>query len=250
MKRLLFALLLLLFLPCSLLADSSPYELGVAGQDLPSGSPEWALVGSTTAIIGINSGQPQDITLPGSPSSGDLVLVAIAADTTITNQVTTSGYIVVENSPLGGNPGTYVAYKVLTAADSIVTINQEVAYQAAVVQIWRGVDTSTSVDQTWGVATNTNAAPDSPAITTQSANALVISVFFLDDDDTTVSSYPSGYSNGVSGNCNINDNATGATVGISSKIVSSSGSEDPGAYTLGGGNDVWQAGTISFKLGG
>jgi hypothetical protein len=205
----------------------------------------WSLVGATSAEITAGAGS-QSITLPGTPAENDLVLVQVGGDVDCSGSVTTSGYTAIQNS-VNANPGRHVAYKVLGATpDSTVAVSRDAAIKkVAIVQVWRGVDTADVVDAAYSEATAGNSATHDPPSITAAANALVFALVFLDDDDTTVSTWPSGYTNQIEDNAQGGANAS-CTIAMSSK-ESTGGTEDPSAYVMGT-SDAGAAATFSFNL--
>jgi hypothetical protein len=98
--------------------------------------------------------------------------------------------------------------------------------------IARGVDTGSPWEQnltpsTWANAVN----PDAAAVTTVTDGALVLALFGKNNDYTTYA-VPTNYT--AQGNAS-STAGTDASAGLVSRIKSPAGSEDPGAWTLGGG---------------
>lgn len=208
----------------------------------------WSLVGSTSAAITAGAGT-QDITLPGSPIEGDLVLVCTTADVSCANVITTSGYTVPENGT-GANPGANFGYKVLgSTPDTIVTIDQDATLlRATVVQVWRGGYAPQILDAAiTSPATGTSANPNSDSITTVNADSLVVTISHLDDDDATVTTTPTNYSNTLSVNTGQSSTTIGSTSSIASRVLTTAGAEDPGAWTMSS-SDAWSASTIAFRI--
>jgi len=208
----------------------------------------WSKVGEIGTIITAGSGN-QSITLPGPPIANDLVIVATSADVSCANCIATSGYTVPENGT-DANPGANFGYKVMesTPDTTVLIVRDATILRSNVVQVWRGGNAASILDQSMPTpATGSSANPDPPAIVTQNANALVVAIAHLDDDDTTVTAYPSGYSNGISQNTGQGSTTVGSTTAVCSYVKVTAGSEDPGAYTMGS-SDQWQAATISFRI--
>ena len=159
-------------------------------------SSEITLVGSTTAVVASGNGD-EDIALPSGIAEGDIVLVVAACDSSLNSVgINTAGYTNIEFTD-SGSPGNQVAYKIMGASpDSVVNFLQyDGKTTAVVIQVWRGVDTDNPIDQTPELATGTSLDPDSPAYTPVTSGALVFSAGMLDDDVTTLTSGPSGYTN-------------------------------------------------------
>jgi hypothetical protein len=209
----------------------------------------WSKIGVDIGVAIAAGAGTQSITLPGPPAANDLVVIAVAGDISCADSIP-AGYTKPDNGT-GANPGANFGYKVMGATpDTTVLIAQHATVlKSCVVQVWRGGDAGTILDAAYPTtATGTSANPNPPSIITANANALVVAIAFLDDDDSTVSAYPSGYTNGKSANTGQASTTVGSTVAICSKVVASPGTEDPAAYTMSS-SDTWQAGTISFRSG-
>lgn len=205
----------------------------------------WSLVGSTSAIITAGAGN-QTVTLPGTVASGDLVLVATAADVSCQNVVATAGYTAPENTT-GANPGANFSYKVITSDTSVDIVRNATILRAVVVQVWRG-GMATILDAAYTTAvTGTSANPNSGAITTVSVDALIVTIAYLDDDDSTVSVVPSTFNNLIEGNTGQASTTVGATVAMASVIQGVAGALDPSAWTLSS-SDAWSASSIAFAV--
>lgn len=206
---------------------------------------------NVTGFIAVGTGT-ETPSLPSGLAQGDVVIVAIACDNAINSLAggiqTSMGYTYI-HEPTVNNPGYQLAYKVMGATpDTTVTMEQEVGRrQAYVIQAWRGVDvTEGPLDvATPSVATGTTGDPDSPSITPVTSGALVFTVGFQDDDDSTVTTVPSGYSNSASSNTGQSSTTVGATVVIASKSWTS-GAENPAAWALSG-SDEWVGSTIALR---
>jgi len=194
-----------------------------------------ALVGSSQG--GFNAGGGS-VTLPGGMLEDDLVVVAISAKSAIDSSlITTAGYTS-RYDKAGGDPGAILSYKFMGAVpDTTVSIGSAGNTKGAVVQVFRGVDTTTPFDFATVEATGTSGSPDSPVSTTVTANALFLSIGFLNRDNVTSVTAPTGYTDLVFQN---DPNAANfsSTVMLSSKTIVSAGSEDPDAYVTNG-NDFW-----------
>jgi len=207
----------------------------------------WLKVGELGTTITAGSGN-QSITLPGSPITGDLVLVATAGDISCADSIASAGYTVPENGT-GANPGANFGYKVMGATPdtTVDVVKHATILKSNVVQVWRGGDPNTILDAAWQTpATGTSNAPNPTATTSVTPGALSVAVAFLDDDDTTVSAVPSGYTNLVEANTGQASTTVGSTVAISSKVLGVPGPEAPAAYTMGS-SDTWAASTITFR---
>lgn len=206
----------------------------------------WTKVGETTFNI-LDDGNNQDVTLTGSPIEGDVVIYAHASDAAISPGVQTSGYTDLLTDHAATNPGRESGYKVLGATpDTVVTFNVAASERTAgVVQVWRGVDTGTPIDNTPTTASGGAGMPDPPSYTTVTDGALVVAIGLLDDDNAAASvTAPAGYSNLLAHDNSANpDNATTM---IASLEKVTAGAEDPAAFG-GTGTDAWQAVTFALR---
>jgi len=208
----------------------------------------WSLIGTPVGVAIAAGAGTQSITLPGPPAIDDLILVATSGDISCADSINSAGYTVPENGT-GANPGANFGYKVLTTTETVVLINKHATIlKSCVVQVWRGGNAASILDQTMIAAASGNSAnPNADVIVTQNANALVVCIAHLDDDDSTVNTWPSNYTNGTSANTGQSSTTLGSTTAICSRIIVSPGSEDPGAYTMSS-SDTWDCIVISFKI--
>lgn len=147
------------------------------------------------------------------------------------------------------DPDYFAGYKIMGhSPDTVVTLGQQASNPGPyLIQAWRGVDPNNILDVAKpDAATRGSGAPDSPAINPSTAGSLVLSLGFLDDDDGIVDSYPSGYSAGAYSNSGQSSTSGGTTVMIASKTWSS-GTENPGAFSLSTGDDGWTAETLALR---
>src|SRR3989304_7849482 len=98
----------------------------------------WLKVGELGTTITAGSGN-QSIPLPGSPITGDLVLVATAGDISCADSIASAGYTVPENGT-GANPGANFGYKVMGATPdtTVDVVKHATILKSNVVQVWRG----------------------------------------------------------------------------------------------------------------
>lgn len=202
------------------------------------------------------------ISIPGTLAQNDIVQVAVCTDDEIASPVAagtggiasgqsyTDIYFSVDGSGSKANPGHHVAYKRMGGSpDSTVTINQVSAKkQAGTIYVLRGVDTTTALDATpTHNALNSNGAPDPPSITTVTANAMVVVIGLLDDDDVASSvTAPSGYTNLIAGDTAQGSTSVGATSMVASKIIATAGVEAPAAFG-GGLSDNNRTITVAYR---
>jgi len=198
-----------------------------------------ALKGSTSQIT--TGSTTEDITLPGTPATNDIIIVALALDSAAgSGWVNTSGYASLHI--VAGLPEYEVYWKRMGATpDTVVNVTAGSASRkmATVVQTWSGVDTTTAIDATATTASGASGDPDPPAYTNVTANAMRIIVGGLDDDSTNDYAAPSGYSNLIEEDTEASANQ-GATVMMASKLETGTTSDDPAVFS-GSGDDEWVA---------
>lgn len=113
--------------------------------------------------------------------------------------------------------------------------------------VFRGVDTTISVDATTTTATSTAGDPNPAAITTVTNGAMVVVLAFLDDDLVEGGiTAPSGYTLADSNQFGVS--GSGGTVMAVYKEVATAGSEDPGTIVTTG-DDWWWAATVALRPG-
>jgi hypothetical protein len=207
----------------------------------------WTLVGETTFNIQDND-IDQDVTLPGTPATGDIVIYAHSSDQAVSPGVQTTGYTDLLTDHAATNPGHESGYKVMGGTpDTVITFNQANLgeFTTGVLQVWRGVDTGTPIDNTPTTASSGAGMPNPPSYTTITNGALVVAIGFLDDDNVASSvTAPAGY-----GDLLAHDNtATGgnATTMMASLEKVTAGAEDPAAFG-GSGTDAWRAVTFALR---
>lgn len=211
------------------------------------------LLATTTHVqVGFGTGAT-DITLPGTPTEGDLIIVYGGGDCNNAGNnigVNTSGYTNIYRAT-DNIPNAVMAYKVMGGTpDTTVNVNPSdcdpnARDTAWIIELWSNVDTNTPIDATATTADGGTGMPNSPSITTVTDGAFVITAGFLDDDDiATAVTPPSGYSNTTAEDSN--GSPAGITIMTASKEVVSASSENPGVFG-GGGNDQWHAVTAALR---
>ena len=202
----------------------------------------WSLIADSDGFVNIGAGT-ETFSLPAGLEEGDIVIVAMAADTggIAGGNIQTSGYQGVDT--VGSSPSYTVKWKQMGATpDSDITFIQGGSRRFGwTYQVWRGGAKSGQPDADFQVSNNDNP----PSITTVADGALVFAITVQDDDDAEVTSPPTGYSNLSFGNTGLGSAAFGGTAMIASKIVASAGVEDPGPFTTNV-NDSKASFTISF----
>ncbi len=193
-----------------------------------------SLVGSPVENSAIN-GADVTLILPVGMVQNDVCYVFVAADHVTDVGTSSSGWTALRSPDLAVGTGTIsqVFRKVIGLVPdvSIVLTNNGDAddAMAAVGYALRGVDTTTPEDATPTTATSTSsAAPNSPAITTVTDGAWVISFGCTDGVAETSVTAPSGYSNQVDiAASDINQ----ITVAGATKTITSAGVENPAVWT-------------------
>lgn len=182
-----------------------------------------------------------------SPSAGDYLLYLVASDGFASGQssldMIPSGYTDAFASP-NTNPSGAVAYKKLGPGEDSVNLpavpgqGNDHVYMMALL---KGVHPTTPMDATPTSASGGSGDPDCPPITTVTAGALVVAVGLIDDDTiTSVTAYPSGYTNTDFNGGN------DASVCVACKIVDTPGVENPSAYNTSA-DDAWWAVTLALR---
>lgn len=213
--------------------DTSRYILGGI-QNSPV-SPSF--VGATGLIQG------DTITLPTELEPGDLVIVATTSDNAATTIPT--GYTSGQRGTV--NSVNYQwSYKVMADPVDISAgglLNNARACHIAIA--FRGVDPDNIFDvASPTITTFTSGMPNPPAITTVTDKTTIIALGFLDDDRVAAAVVPpSGYTLAIASQSRL----AGATMMAAYKELSSTATEDPGAFSATGGNDSWVGATIALK---
>jgi hypothetical protein len=170
-----------------------------------------------------------------SAQSGDFVLVVGGFQDAGSNAgVSTAGYT--ELVELGLVNSTIISYKFITSDTGLTGLGTTQSSDGAayVALVFRGVDTSNPIDNSFSSATGTG-EPNSPSLTTLTDGAVVVSGFVLNESRTIVGSVgPAGYAT-VDGNYLVNTSDTNnVTVGATWKTISPAGTENPGPWNLSG----------------
>lgn len=189
----------------------------------------------STATGTIASGASgQAINLPGGLLENDLVIYYAASDSAFNTNppVTTAGYTDIVQEWTGSGPAFGATYKFMGASpDTTITVDGSTGRMGAyVVEVWRGIDTTTPLD---GVAPDSNSNTSDPdALTSNTDGAVSIIAHFLDDDDLAGSGgAPSGYTGLVESDTGQGSTSSGSTVSVAYQILGAAGSIDPGAFT-------------------
>jgi hypothetical protein len=167
--------------------------------------------------------------------SGDFVLVVGGfADPAPNAGVSTAGYT--ELAELGTVNSTIISYKFITSDTGLTGLGSGQGSDGAayVALVFRGVDTTSPIDNSYASATGTG-DPNSPALTTLTNGAVVISGFVLNEDRTIGGSVgPSGYDTVDSNYLVASSDTNNVTVGATWKTISPAKTENPGSWNLSG----------------
>lgn len=201
-----------------------------------------SVVGTVTAVVA--KGTTTYIALPAETAAGDVVVVAIADDIAGYPYVSTSGYDVLKQAS-DNSPNAFVGYKKMGPVPddqvSIVHVNSSGQNAAAIVRVYRGCDPDTPIDaQAANMVGDTGSGdPNPPSLTTVTDGAWRIIVGFIDDDNVTSGSPPSGFTNFAFKAAGGPASST-ASVVIADREEASAGALDPGAFSLSS-DDAWWA---------
>lgn len=222
---------------------------GIIGQTLDLGSIEQYITGTTpgtpTYVGEASTGGTGVLFLTGITGlqQGDLVVFCVASGhvgiTLESSGWTTALY------EADGVAATLIAYKVMGATvDSSVevsggTTNTAFALTATA---WRGAE-FTSVSS---VVTASSTTIDPPSVTATDNNSAVLVFSSIDDDVSTISSAPTGYTIGPEASYNISTFRTSAAQMYKTGV--STGTEDPSSLTWSSADDL-EARTILLSPG-
>lgn len=223
----------------------------VLGMEFAEDDDPITLVGQTSAAVTAGAGT-QSINLPSGLQQNDVVFVAQASDDALSvsggdGGITTAGYNFIHGDGAAATPGRAVAWKRMGASpDTTVVIDQLAGTtQSVCIQVFRGIDSTTAIDQTTVSATGTGFTPNPGSITTVTNNAKVLAIGLLDDDDSRLG--PSnGYRDHITRNSGAASSTVGSTVGMCSQRKTTAGAEDP-AILQSPLSDDWAAVTVALR---
>jgi hypothetical protein len=210
-----------------------------------------SLVGSASGSAA--SAADVSVTLPGGVVQNDVVYAAyavVAANTDNNCVPITAGYT--ELADLFGRDSRdcdFGAYRKVQGStpDSTAQFDSTLTNSGAsvaVLDVLRGVDTTTPEDATTTTATGANSGlADPPAITTVTDNAWVLA-FGATTVALQATTPPTGYSNLISKN-----NAAQVSIALASITKTPAGAENPGNYSqwTGTTSDSWCACTVAVR---
>lgn len=174
----------------------------------------------------------QSVSIPGTLQEDDLVIFYACSDSPWSGSpFVTSGYTGIFEDWTGTGPAYGAAYKFMGASpDSTISVDGVTGRRAAyVVEVWRGIDTTTPLD---GVTPSYTTDSDPASITTNTDGAVSIIAHFLDDDDMAGSGVaPSGWGGLVEADTEQASTSVGATTTVAYQIMGTAGVVDPGEIT-------------------
>jgi PKD repeat protein len=189
------------------------------------------------------------LNLPTGIAAGNLLIIFYAFDGSPTvSGISENGYSTLGTTS-ASSPYTRVAYKIATGSEgSTVTFTSDVAEKSAHITYritgWHG----TTAPAISTVATATSANPD-PASLNPSGwdieETLWLAVAAWDAGNTNLSTFPSGYTNGLLNRATSSD---GVGIATAQRELAAA-SEDPGAFTLTG-SQAWKAYTLAVRPAG
>lgn len=203
-------------------------------------------------VTGTTSQSGGTMTLSGI-QSGDVVLLFGATDSGDMSNTDPSGWSEGTTNSTGAQPNNDNVpdtsfYYIVSSGTSVSANNLTDPGSGAVyvMMAFRGVNTTTVFNTTTQESGGATGNPDSPSITTTTNGCMIVSVGFLDDDDSASSATaPSGYTLGPTEDTGAN-NGSGATIMTAYLLQSTAGAVNPGAFSSSG-NDEWKAYTIALN---
>ena len=165
------------------------------------------------------------VTLPGGMAADDIVVVGEKEGNSSGNGGI-SGYTIIRQD---ARFCTWRKFMPATPDSSFTSTGSGGTSNAHVVccHVYRGVDTTTPLDQTTTYVEGSSTTPDSPSITTVTDGAAVVSAVTSGVSDTTVTA-PTGFSDQIDRN---HSDASPATVGIAWIARATAGAYDPPSWT-------------------
>ena len=213
-----------------------------------------------------NSSSPNagtTVTLPGGMAAGDFILVGAAVGDTADNGLaapTEGSYVRIGTATIYSNDVNDVNldlyYKIHNGSDTTVTfaaVGGTNASNAAVVMVFRGVDTTTPLDTTVSTTSGISSSNADPPSHNWSgaANVWTVAIGATGHTGGASATYtaPTGYTTDFVQQPH-NDNSIDVLIGMGYK-TSPTDPEDPGAFTAAtigtAADNAWAAATLSLK---
>jgi hypothetical protein len=207
-----------------------------------------AAAGPLTLVNNFYSNNSATITLSGT-QSGDLVVVFSFQDNFgVPN--TGTGYTSLQSAGGGTSAGYNLMYKVLTGADTQVAGLGAATDTGHFAILFRNVHASTPIGGNAGAQSATDSASiNPPSITASGSASIVVAFGALDDDLSTLSTVPSGYTSLTYPTNNyyqVGSAGSGGTMVAAYKAGVGAGTEDPANFVMSS-SDSWAAATVEIR---
>lgn len=241
-----------------LISASSATEMEFA--DFYGASSSASFVGAVTKRVGTDAdldSSSQSLNLTGAGvQAGDLVVIAVTADTQNYTSVGWSGMSLTTQSDLiNGNtslPAAFVSYGFWTSGNSNPYFNFSggaAGGRLKAVSIVAGIfrNTNSSILNFAGQESTTQSMPNPPSLSYVSGStSIIICTGHLDDDEITMTA-PTGYtlSGSIATNSSTRGGVTGSSCAMAHKITTANTTENPGGFA-GGGSDNRFMTTLRF----
>lgn len=173
----------------------------------------------------------QSITVPASRQTGDLLVIACMGGTDAVQSVPT-GWTGVVSDQFGGSRSLSVFTKISTGSEGFTFWSTPTAMEsAATCTVIRGASGTVTVSPS--LITAASATPDPPSVTASwGADDNLVGVFIgAEDDDQTITAWPSGYTLGQAQTVSGGGTNAGCTMGTAFTTTTAA-TEDPGTATL------------------
>jgi len=204
---------------------ASIYENGgIIGQTLDLGSTERYITGSTIGtpsfVGGTSKGNSYQFSFSISGlQEGDLLVLFATNDFSGSRSITSSGWTEEVNA-FSNSVRNIVAHKVMGA-----TVDTNVSFNSGMDSILLCAFRAVDFESISSVVTSNSNTANPPSASTVDDNSIVLALTGLDDDNATISTGPTGYTEGAA------QNANGGSAALYYKTGVATGSEDPSAFT-------------------
>lgn len=206
------------------------------------------IVQSVTETQFSSSTTAHAVSMPATVNAGDLLIVLFVQFAQAATVTTPSGWTQLHSTQTGGLGRLSAYYKSASGSedggtvDFVTSSSTTAAAQTYRITGWSAVEVATAALGNPG-----DNSPNPPSLNPSgwdTEDTLWIAYFGAADDDETVSTYPTNYTNGV-------DTISGAGANLGCEMGSArrelaASSENPGTFLITGGED-WVAGTIAVR---
>lgn len=204
---------------------ASIYENGgIIGQTLDLGSTERYITGSSVGTPSFVGGASQNnssqitFSITGL-QEGDMLILFATNDFSGSRSITSSGWTEEVNA-FSNSVRNIVAHKVMGA-----TVDTNVSFNSGMDSILLCAFRDVDFESISSVVTSNSNTANPPSVSTVDDNSIVLALTGLDDDNATISTGPTGYTEGAA------QNANGGSAALYYKTGVATGSEDPSAFT-------------------